>query len=103
MKMQNELLLKYLMRLADKEILSKTELNYNLAKAFPASERIRVLRNALIKKLIIEKSNLTTNKVGRSTTLYSISPKGREFLEKHLHITNERKREEEGNNERFLN
>jgi hypothetical protein len=84
MKASDELLLKYLLRLANKEFLSKTDLNYSLSKSYPETERTRVLRSALIKKLISEKIDLKTNKVGRSTTLYSISVKGREFLKDQL-------------------
>jgi hypothetical protein len=80
MKASNDLLLKYLLRLENKEFLSRTDLNYGLSKSYPETERTRVLRGALVKKLIIEKIDFKTNKAGRSTTLYSISEKGRALL-----------------------
>ncbi len=89
MKASNELLLKYLLRLESKDFLSKTELNYGLSKTYPQTERIRVLRGALLKKMILEKIDLQTNKVGRSTTLYSSSAKGKNFLKEHLDTTRE--------------
>lgn len=89
MKASNELLLKYLLRLENKLFLSKTELNYGLSKKYPETERVRILRGALLKKMILEKTDSKTNKVGRSTTLYSISTKGKNFLREHLETTTE--------------
>lgn len=90
MKASNDLLLKYLLRLENKTFLSKTDLNYGLSKSYPETERTRVLRGALVKKLINEKIDLKTNKVGRSTTLYSISEKGKSLLKDTLNKLPER-------------
>ena len=83
MKASDELLFKYLLRLKEKDTLSRTKLNYSFSKTYPETERTRTLRNALVKKLINEKIVLNSNKPGRSATLYSISEKGLEFLTKH--------------------